>query len=717
MSSLTISYDRRSFILNGRRQILFSGSIHYWRSEPQAWNKHFAVASSAGINAVETYIYWGLHETSPGTFDFNGRLNLEQFSELAQKSGLLLFLRLGPYICAEVNYGGLPMWLRRDGYSKLRTADSEYLAAVTRWFEKLTPILQRLSCRNGGPLFAVQIENEYGNVSHLHGAEESKAYLVALLKLVEQMGLGVPIFTCDYERFEWGQPSSVLNGINSHCAHLELENHWARFPGQPGVWVENWTGWYDTWGYSRLNKPVESLVSRTARFIAAGGSFINYYMWHGGFNFGREGMYLQATSYDFDAPINEHGLETTKKLVIADFHAAVKCGEEQILSGQVSSSTEGKNSIVSFTASADTLQFVFSPWDNTETLETADSDGAQRSIEQVKILKNGETLFDLSGSVKKHACVLKYTRHNETSLQWTTYPIALPTVLEQAPQSTALAAFQSGSQEYLWYVYEVTLQEQGIHELIVQGAADFLSVYCGGVFVGNTPLPLKEVRDFMRIEDVTHRIPLRIGPGRHVLHILVNNLGWVKGEWSLGYRNLGCERKGIWDNSPTLGGRPLQFLGYSAWQPFSQHSLISKSTSEAMNSPAFHTTEVKLPSDSCSMALSLSGLSKGLLYINGELYCRYWLVPQLKNQKMQDLVQGGQPTQQFYRLPSFPRPATISICLFDEQGASPNSVDLVEAQMHPSDLATFYASRKPPQPISEKAENHGLRLTTTMTGL
>ncbi|KAH0691029.1 hypothetical protein KY289_018387 [Solanum tuberosum] len=46
-----------------------------------------------------------------------------------------------------------------------------------------------------------------------------------------------------------------------------------------------------------------------AKFIQKGGSFINYYMYHGGANFGRTaGGPFIATSYDYDAPLDEYNM-------------------------------------------------------------------------------------------------------------------------------------------------------------------------------------------------------------------------------------------------------------------------------------------------------------------------------------------------------------------------------------------------------------------------
>src|SRR2546425_325258 len=101
-----VSYDKRAVLIDERRTLLLSGAIHYPRSTPAMWPDLLRQARQGGLNTVETYVFWGLHERRRGVFDFSERLDLFHFCRLAQEQGLYVFLRLGPYICAEINYGG-----------------------------------------------------------------------------------------------------------------------------------------------------------------------------------------------------------------------------------------------------------------------------------------------------------------------------------------------------------------------------------------------------------------------------------------------------------------------------------------------------------------------------------------------------------------------------------------------------------------------------------
>ena len=122
----TVGYDRRSITIDGRNELLISGAIHYPRSTPAMWPELFDQSRRAGLNTVETYVFWNLHERQRGTYDFSDRLDLPRFCRLAQAAGLHVILRIGPYICAETNYGGFPAWLRDVPGIRMRTDNAPF---------------------------------------------------------------------------------------------------------------------------------------------------------------------------------------------------------------------------------------------------------------------------------------------------------------------------------------------------------------------------------------------------------------------------------------------------------------------------------------------------------------------------------------------------------------------------------------------------------------
>jgi beta-galactosidase len=107
-----VTYDHKALIINGQRRILISGSIHYPRSTPEMWPDLIKKAKEGGLDVIQTYVFWNGHEPSPGNYYFQDRYDLVKFTKLVHQAGLYLDLRIGPYVCAEWNFGGFPVWLK-----------------------------------------------------------------------------------------------------------------------------------------------------------------------------------------------------------------------------------------------------------------------------------------------------------------------------------------------------------------------------------------------------------------------------------------------------------------------------------------------------------------------------------------------------------------------------------------------------------------------------
>ncbi|KAH6811906.1 beta-galactosidase 3, partial [Perilla frutescens var. frutescens] len=154
----TVTYDRKALAINGRRRILFSGSIHYPRSSPDMWEGLIQKAKDGGLDAIDTYVFWNLHEPSPGNYNFEGRNDLVGFVKLVQKAGLYLHLRIGPYVCAEWNFGGFPVWLKYVPGITFRTDNEPFKMAMQRFTEKIVQMMkaERLFESQGGPIILSQ---------------------------------------------------------------------------------------------------------------------------------------------------------------------------------------------------------------------------------------------------------------------------------------------------------------------------------------------------------------------------------------------------------------------------------------------------------------------------------------------------------------------------------------------------------------------------------
>jgi beta-galactosidase len=133
----TFTTDHEHFLLDGQPFRILSGAMHYFRIHPSYWRDRLEKLKAMGLNTLETYVAWNLHEARPGQFDFGGWLDLAAYIRLAGEVGLKVIVRPGPYICSEWEFGGLPSWLLKDPAMRVRCLYPPYLAAVDRFFDQL----------------------------------------------------------------------------------------------------------------------------------------------------------------------------------------------------------------------------------------------------------------------------------------------------------------------------------------------------------------------------------------------------------------------------------------------------------------------------------------------------------------------------------------------------------------------------------------------------
>ena len=155
--------EGNQFVLNGEPIKLISGAVHYFRNMKDTWRDVFRKMRAMGLNCVETYCAWNMHEKKMDEFDFSGNLNIAKYIETAQDLGLNVILRPGPYICAEWEFGGLPAWLLKYEKMPLRCYDKTFLSKVERYYTELLGRVRPYFASNGGNIIMIQVENEYGS--------------------------------------------------------------------------------------------------------------------------------------------------------------------------------------------------------------------------------------------------------------------------------------------------------------------------------------------------------------------------------------------------------------------------------------------------------------------------------------------------------------------------------------------------------------------------
>ena len=306
----------KTFLLNGEPFVVKAAEVHYPRIPRPYWEHRIQMCKALGMNAVCIYIFWNIHEQREGQFDFTGNNDVAEFCRLAQKNGLYVIVRPGPYVCAEWEMGGLPWWLLKKKDIKLRERDPYFMERVKIFEEKVGEQLKPLTIQNGGPIIMIQVENEYGSYG------EDKPYVSEIRDCLRGIyGKELALFQCDWSSNFTKNGLDDLVWTMNFGTGANIDDQFRRLgelrPNAPKMCSEFWSGWFDKWGARHETRPAKDMVEGMDEMLSKGISF-SLYMTHGGTSFGHwagansPGFAPDVTSYDYDAPINEYGLATPK---------------------------------------------------------------------------------------------------------------------------------------------------------------------------------------------------------------------------------------------------------------------------------------------------------------------------------------------------------------------------------------------------------------------
>ncbi|CAI9114339.1 OLC1v1015047C1 [Oldenlandia corymbosa var. corymbosa] len=245
---------------------IIGGDLHYFRVLPEYWEDRLTRAKALGLNTIQTYVPWNLHEPRQGELVFEGIADIISFLKLCQELNLLVMLRPGPYICGEWDFGGFPPWLIAiEPVVRLRSSDPAFLKFVESWWNILLPKVTPLLYTNGGPIIMVQIENEFGSYG------DDQTYLHHLVKLARgHLGKDVILYTTDggsRENLEKGTIAgdAVFSAVDFTTGDdpgpiFELQKKFNAPGKSPSLSAEFYTGWLTHWG--------EKIASTSATFTA-----------------------------------------------------------------------------------------------------------------------------------------------------------------------------------------------------------------------------------------------------------------------------------------------------------------------------------------------------------------------------------------------------------------------------------------------------------------
>ncbi|KAG9025922.1 hypothetical protein FRB95_009626 [Tulasnella sp. JGI-2019a] len=325
-----VQWDGYSLFVHGQRIFLWSGEFHTWRLPvPELWLDVLQKIKALGMNAISVYVHWGLVNPAPGQFDFDHYRALEPLFKMAMQVGLWIVLRPGPYINAETTGGGIPHWVTSTVTSHLRTNGTSYQAAWEPYIEKVNAISAPWQITRGGPIIAVQMENEYVNRDDV-GFPGKVEMMVQLKEAFLRGGIDVPLTINDAymgKNYLNGSGAGDIYGFDSYpqnfdCEHPEkwnpvVTNYWNFHkdanPGQPLYIPEFQGGAFDAWGpgapgygaCKQLTGPgFESVFD--LNLWANNAKMINIYMIYGGTSWGHLPFPGVYTSYDYGAAISEN---------------------------------------------------------------------------------------------------------------------------------------------------------------------------------------------------------------------------------------------------------------------------------------------------------------------------------------------------------------------------------------------------------------------------
>lgn len=312
---VTYGVTRNGWSRNDRAWYPVSGEFHYLRYPEQLWDRELGKLRAAGVDVVATYVFWNHHEQPEGTWSWTGRRNLRAFVAAAQRQGLLLWLRVGPYVNAEALDGGVPPF----ALPGQRTDDPGYLTKVGAYLSELADQVAGQYVKDGGPIVGIQLENEF--------AQGDPAHIDTLRRMVVERGMEVPYYTVtansrinkdagiplqgaySYRGWEWGggtyPVSGFVYGSDEWSANTDLGGSTYATLDYPRGFCELGTG-SPMRGADRFLVRPEHVMANAYDAVGRGANYLGYYMFHGGTQTaGLSGDW--PLTYDFQAPLGEFG--------------------------------------------------------------------------------------------------------------------------------------------------------------------------------------------------------------------------------------------------------------------------------------------------------------------------------------------------------------------------------------------------------------------------
>ncbi|KAG2397979.1 Beta-galactosidase 13 [Vigna angularis] len=587
-----VTYDRRSLIINGKRELLFSGSVHYTRSPPE--------------------------------FKVDPEYDFVKFMQLCHDKGMYVTLRVGPFIQAEWNHGGLPYWLREVPDIIFRSnneAFKKYMKEYTKTVIKLCKEA-KLFAPQGGPIILAQIENEYNHIQRAF-REDGDKYVQWAANLAVALDVGVPWIMCK----QTDAPDPVVNACNGrHCGDTFTGPN---KPDKPVLWTENWTAQYRVFGDPPSQRSAEDIAFSVARFFSKRGSLMNYYMYYGGTNFGRTSSAFSTTRYYDEAPLDEFGLQRDPKWShLRDVHKALTLCRQSLF-------------------------------------------GAESTT--VKVNQHHEVASQHNSRNFKKS-------KNANNFKWEVFTETIP-VAKDIPVSgnvpAELYSLLKDTTDYAWYTTSVELGPEDLPKksdvstvIRILSLGHSLHTFVNGEFIG-TNHGTHEEKGFEFQKAVNFKV------GVNNIAILATTIGLPDSGAYMEHRYAGPKsililglNSGKIDLTSNGWGTKVGIQGeeYAVFTEEGSKKVEWKEAKGNGKSLSWYKTTFTTPEGRDPVAIKMTGMGKGMIWINGKSIGRHW---------MSFLSPLGSPTQSEYHIPrTYLNQKDNLLVIFEEEPSDPSQIEI-----------------------------------------
>ncbi|KAL3514688.1 hypothetical protein ACH5RR_027405 [Cinchona calisaya] len=610
------------------------------------WEDLIIKAKNAGLDAIDTYVFWNIHEPTQGNV-----------CKPAGQPGFVGEVR----ICGPLKEGTL------------------------QW---------------RGPIILSQIENEYETAEKKLGAAGS-VYLKWATATAVGLNTGVPWVMCKQD----DAPDPINHTCNGFYSNTFLPNK----PYKPIMWTDAWTGWFTQFGGTINHRPVQDMAFAVARFIQRGGSFLNYYMFHGGTNFGRTSGPFITTSYDYDAPIDEYGLLRQPKYGhLMELHRAIKMCERALVSSDPT--------VISLGSSQEAHVFSSGNGNCAAFLSNYNSSSAVRVMFNnmhynlppwsISILPDCKNVVFNSAKVASQTSRKQMLLTNTQLHSWENFGEDISS-LEDSSTLAAVGLLEQlnltrDNSDYLWYITSIDISPSESFfrggqkpTLFVQSRGHAVHVFINGQLSGSaygTPENMRVIfNEPVNLHAGTNRIALlsiAVGLPNNGIHFETWDIG-ILGPVVLqgldqGHKDLSSQK---WRYKVGLKGESMNLVspnGVSSieWMP---GSLVTQDQQPLKWYKAYFDA----PMGNEPLALDMKSMGKGEVWINGQSIGRYWITNANGNcgickysgtfRASKCQLGCGQPTQHWYHVPrSWLKPTQNLLVLFEELGGDASKISLVK---------------------------------------